>query len=120
VPLVGLVTFPHRLVRPRNPLYNHLAAYVPQHDWEYLPRDCMGGAYGPPELKRIEFLLDLADDFVVFALGMAGVGIVLALSTVHHIVSARRQAQVTLWTFVNAILAILCWSEAWCRGLGSL
>lgn len=118
--MAALSTFPHRLRRPHNPLYSYFARYLPEHDWAYLPSDCSGGPYGPPELKRIEFLLDLADDFFVFSLAMGGVGFFLALSTMRHILDARPPAQVTLWTFVTTLLAILVWSEFWCRGLGRL
>src|SRR3954464_14515800 len=65
-PFMGLLTFPHRLGRPENPLHFYLGRFITHYEWAYLPTTCMGTPYGPADAVRTELLLDLADDFFIF------------------------------------------------------
>ncbi len=109
VPSVGLLTFPHRLGRPKNPFHFFLGGLVPHYDWDYLPTTCMGTPYGPIEAVRTELLFDLADDFFIFAIAMFGVSVLAVVLTSVRVAGARHPPRLALWTLFTTVLSVLAW-----------
>jgi hypothetical protein len=108
-PFMGLLTFPHRLGRPENPLHFYLGRFIPHDEWAYLPTTCMGTPYGPADAVRMELLLDLADDFFIFTIAMFGVCFLAAVLTSVRVARARHPAPLAIWTLLTAVLSVVAW-----------
>jgi hypothetical protein len=116
-PTIGLLTFPHRLGRPENPLYFFLGGFTPRYDWDYLPTDCMGNPHGPTDTVRAELLFGLAEDLFIFSIAMFGVCLLAAVLTSVRVARARHPPRLALWTLLTAVPSVLAWAEFWRSGL---
>jgi hypothetical protein len=119
-PTLGLLTFPHRVGRPQNPVYLYLGQALPRYDLKSLPTDCMGYPYGPAGEVRFEFLIDLAADFSVFTFAMFGMGFLATTLTSVRLVRASQPPLLTLWTLLGCVLSVLAWAELWRFGLAAM
>lgn len=115
VPVVGLATFPHHLVRLDTPLYWPLRMLAPGYVGEASPTDCYGEPYGP--LARTEVLFDLAGDLFVLSVALSVLCFVVLGVTCHALAYTRPPPRLTLSTLSTTALSIFAWAAFWLQYL---
>lgn len=111
VPIIGLLTFPHRWVRPDTPLHWHLRRLGPSYSGPDSPRDCFGDPYGP--FARTEVLFNLAGDLFAFSVALFVVGLVALGMTSSAVARTRPPPHLALWTSSTTALSVLAWAGFW-------
>jgi hypothetical protein len=116
-PSFALLTFPHEFLRPRNPLYFCAGRFVPVSARAELPIDCFGVPYGPPALVRVEFLLDLAGDFLIFSLALGSVCLVLVGAALAGLARRGLVPHLASMTLFTTVVSVFAWAEFYVHGL---